>query len=61
MSVNIYDKVTGKIIQIAGNANGVIDDVNVSIKPLIVVRRLKKKSIINTAIHMVANLKLKSI
>ena len=32
MSVNIYDKVTGELIQIAGNANGVIDDVNVSNK-----------------------------
>ena len=30
MSVNIYDKVTGELIQIAGNANGVIDDANVS-------------------------------
>ena len=32
MSVNIYDKVTGELIQIAGNANGVIDDANVSNK-----------------------------
>ena len=32
MSVNIYDKKTGKLIKIAGNANGVIDDVNVSNK-----------------------------
>ena len=32
MSVNIYDKVTGELIQIAGNANGVIDDVNSSNK-----------------------------
>lgn len=32
MSVNIYDKVTGELIQIAGNANGIIDDANVSNK-----------------------------
>ena len=32
MSVNIYDKVTGELIQIAGNANGVIDDINSSNK-----------------------------
>ena len=32
MSVNIYDKVTGELIQIAGNANGIIDDVNSSNK-----------------------------
>ena len=32
MSVNIYDKVTGELIQIAGNANGVIDDANISNK-----------------------------
>ena len=32
MSVNIYNKETGKLIQIAGNANGVIDDSNVSNK-----------------------------
>ena len=32
MSVNIYDKVTGELIKIAGNANGIIDDVNVSNK-----------------------------
>ena len=32
MSVNIYNKETGELIQIAGNANGVIDDVNVSNK-----------------------------
>ncbi len=32
MSVNIYDKVTGELTQIAGNANGVIDDSNVSNK-----------------------------
>ena len=32
MSVNIYKKETGELIQIAGNANGVIDDANVSNK-----------------------------
>lgn len=32
MSVNIYDKVTGELIQIAGNGGGSIDDVNVSNK-----------------------------
>ena len=32
MSVNIYNKETEELIKIAGNANGVIDDVNVSNK-----------------------------
>ena len=32
MSVNIYDKVTGELIQIAGNGGGSIDDINVSNK-----------------------------
>ena len=32
MSVNIYDKETGELIKIAGNANSVIDDVKVSNK-----------------------------
>lgn len=32
MSVNIYNKETGELIKIAGNANGVIDDTNVSNK-----------------------------
>ena len=32
MSVNIYNKETGELIQIAGNANGIIDDANVSNK-----------------------------
>ena len=32
MSVNIYNKETDKLIKIAGNANGVIDDANVSNK-----------------------------
>lgn len=32
MSVNIYDKVTGELIQIAGNANSVIDDTSSSNK-----------------------------
>ena len=34
MSVNIYDKETGELIKIAGNANGnaTIDDANVSNK-----------------------------
>ena len=32
MSVNIYNKETGELIKIAGNANGVIDDANVSNK-----------------------------
>ena len=32
MSVNIYDKETGKLIQIAGNGGGSIDDTNVSNK-----------------------------
>ncbi len=32
MSVNIYDKLTDKLIKIAGNANGIIDDAKVSNK-----------------------------
>ena len=32
MSVNIYDKEKGELIKIAGNANGVIDDIGTSNK-----------------------------
>lgn len=44
MSVNIYDKVTGELIQIAGNANGVIDDANVSNKTTYSSSKIKEMS-----------------
>ena len=43
MSVNIYDKVTGELIQIAGNANGVIDDTNVSNKTTYSSEKIEEK------------------
>ena len=45
MSVNIYDKETGKLIQIAGNANGggSIDDVNVSNKTTYSSEKIEEK------------------
>ena len=43
MSVNIYNKETGELIQIAGNANGVIDDANVSNKTTYSSEKIEEK------------------
>ena len=43
MSVNIYDKVTGELIQIAGNGGGSIDDINVSNKTTYSSEKIEEK------------------
>ena len=43
MSVNIYDKVTGELIQIAGNGGGSIDDVNISNKTTYSSKKIEEK------------------